>query len=184
MPVKSAGKQGQLELECGPNRHKTHLLFRYFFYLSSCFQTENLPWPDCQSRFLHKLTRFSLQKARDFYSLLVRFTFGDIYAKRPAGPCNGTAPSLRRRFRHPPAPGGWRSPGWLRKSDKVRPPFSPAAPDVPAAHWLPPGVRPVWQTADGQDCSGHPPPAGHTACESAITQCFCRRPATFPVPPG
>ena len=62
MPVKSAGKQGQLELECGPNRHKTHLLFRYFFYLSSCFQTENLPWPDCQSRFLHKLTRFSLYR--------------------------------------------------------------------------------------------------------------------------
>lgn len=29
MPVKSAGKQEQLELECGPNRHKTHLLFRY-----------------------------------------------------------------------------------------------------------------------------------------------------------
>ena len=72
MPVKSAGKQGQLELECGPNRHKTHLLFRYFFYLSSCFQTENLPWPDCQSRFLHKLTRFSLQKAR----VLIHGLFG------------------------------------------------------------------------------------------------------------
>ena len=38
MPVKSAGKQGQLELECGPNRHKTHLLFRYFFYLSLVFK--------------------------------------------------------------------------------------------------------------------------------------------------
>lgn len=139
MPVKNAGKRGQRELECGPIRHKMHLFFRYFFYLSSCFQTENLPWPDCQSRFLHKLTRFSLQKARDFYSLLVRFTFGDIYAKRPAGPCNGTDPSLRWRFRRPPAPGRWRSPGWPKKSGRVRPPFSPIAPDVPARHWLPPG---------------------------------------------
>ena len=138
MPVKNAGKRGQRELECGPIRHKMHLFFHYSFYLSSCFQTENLPWPDCQSRFLHKLTRFSLQKARDFYSLLVRFTFGDIYAKRPAGPCNGTDPSLRWRFRRPPAPGRWRSPGWPKKSGRVRPPFSPIAPDVPARHWLPP----------------------------------------------
>jgi len=39
----------------GPDCAKMRLTFHCFFLLSSCFQTENLLWPDCQSRFFDRL---------------------------------------------------------------------------------------------------------------------------------
>ena len=39
----------------GPDCAKMRLTFHCFFHLSSCFQTENLLWPDCQSRFFYRL---------------------------------------------------------------------------------------------------------------------------------
>src|SRR5699024_5807907 len=54
----------------GPDCAKMRLTFHCFFHLSSCFQTENLLWPDCQSRFFYRL-RGAAERPRPcfFFSL-------------------------------------------------------------------------------------------------------------------
>lgn len=48
----------------GPDCAKMRLTFHCFFHLSSCFQTENLLWPDCQSRFFYRLKNGAVAKRK------------------------------------------------------------------------------------------------------------------------
>ncbi len=52
--------------EGGPKHPKMHLFFRCFFPLSFYLLTENLLWPECQSRFFDKLSP-EIVRFQDFF---------------------------------------------------------------------------------------------------------------------
>ena len=97
--------------EGGPKHPKMHLFFRCFFPLSFYLLTENLLWPECQSRFFDKLTR---------QSSLPR-VFGSRLLSRRTGlsPCRSPrrlSPTPRRSLRS--------QASWCRASDFPNRPLS------------------------------------------------------------